>query len=299
MYKPMQELSKMTDTYSKASVGYERIVEVLNEENDVKDLPRARKAPRFKGDVEYRHVTFSYEEERPILKDVSLQVSAGQVAAIVGPTGAGKSTILGLIPRFYDPTKGSVLIDGQDVRSFKQKSLRDQISFVLQETTLFHGPIWENIAYGKPGASRAEILKAAEFANVHEFVEQMPDGYDTLVGERGVTLSGGQRQRIAIARAIIRNTPILLLDEPSSGLDAASEKLVFGALERLMKDRTTFVVAHRLSTVRNADVIFAISDGQIVESGKHEDLIAANGLYAELCQIQFGRVEAVQETRTL
>jgi subfamily B ATP-binding cassette protein MsbA len=292
MYKPMQELSKVTDTYSKASVGYERIVEILNEENEVKDLPRARKAPQFKGDIEYRNVTFAYGDERPILKDVSFRIPAGHVAAIVGPTGAGKSTILGLLPRFYDPNKGSLLIDGQDVRSFKQKSLRDQISFVLQETTLFHGPIWENIAYGKPSASRAEILRAAELANVHEFVEAMPERYDTIVGERGVTLSGGQRQRIAIARAIIRDSPILLLDEPSSGLDAASEKLVFGALDRLMAHRTTIVVAHRLSTIRNADLIFVVRDGQIVESGKHEELIAAGGLYAELCEIQFGTVEA-------
>jgi subfamily B ATP-binding cassette protein MsbA len=292
MYKPMQELSKVTDTYSKASVGYERIVEILNEQNEVKDLPRARKAPPFKGDIEYRNVTFAYENERPILKDVSFRIAAGHLAAIVGPTGAGKSTVLGLLPRFYDPNQGSVLIDGQDVRSFKQKSLRDQISFVLQETTLFHGPIWENIAYGKPSASRAEILRAAELANVHEFVETMPEGYDTMIGERGVTLSGGQRQRIAIARAIIRDSPILLLDEPSSGLDAASEKLVFGALDRLMAHRTTIVVAHRLSTIRNADVIFVVRDGQIVESGKHDELIATGGLYAELCEIQFGTVEA-------
>jgi subfamily B ATP-binding cassette protein MsbA len=293
MYKPMQELSKITDTYSKASVGYERIMEVLNEENEVKDLPRARKAPRFKGEIEYRNVTFAYENERPILKDISLKIPAGQVAAIVGPTGAGKSTILGLLPRFYDPSNGAVLIDGQDVRSFKQKSLRDQISFVLQETTLFHGAIWENIAYGKPSASRAEILRAAALANVHEFVEPLPEGYDTIVGERGMTLSGGQRQRIAIARAIIRDTPILLLDEPSSGLDAASEKLVFGALERLMAHRTAIVVAHRLSTVRNADVIFVVRDGEIVESGKHEELMAGEGLYAELCQIQFGAAEVI------
>ncbi len=176
-------------------------------------------------------------------------------------------------------------IDGWDVRRLQQKSLRQQMSFVLQETLLFHAPIWNNIAYGKPEASRAEILRAAELANAHEFIEKMPEGYDTIVGERGVTLSGGQRQRIAIARAVIRNTPILILDEPSSGLDAASEKLVFEALDRLMEGKTSIVIAHRLSTIRRADVIFVVNDGSIVESGKHEDLLKLGGLYAELYHI--------------
>ncbi len=198
---------------------------------------------------------------RSVLKDVSFQIEPGQVAALVGPTGAGKSTIISLIPRFYDPTSGVVKIDGQDVRRFQQKSLRQQISFVLQETLLFHGPIWNNIAYGKPEATRAEILRAAEMANANEFIDKLPDGYNTILGERGVTLSGGQRQRIAIARAIIRNTPILILDEPSSGLDAASEKLVFEALDRLMEGKTSIVIAHRLSTIRRANCIFVLNDG--------------------------------------
>ena len=262
MYKPMQELSKMTDAYSKASVGYERIREVLDTEREVKDLPGARRAPFFKGYIEFERVNFSYTPETPILKDVSFKIEPGQVAALVGPTGAGKTTIIGLIPRFYDPTSGVVKIDGADVRQFRQKSLRQQISLVLQETLLFHGPIWNNIAYGKPNASRGEIFRAAELANAHEFIEKMPDGYNTIVGERGVTLSGGQRQRIAIARAIIRDTPILILDEPSSGLDAASEKLVFEALDRLMQNRTTIVIAHRLSTIRRANVIYAVKDGE-------------------------------------
>ena len=178
-------------------------------------------------------------------------------------------------------------IDGRDIRRFTQKSLRQQISFVLQETLLFHGPIWHNIAYGKPEASRAEILRAAELANAHEFIEKMPEGYDTMVGERGVTLSGGQRQRIAIARAVIRNSPILILDEPSSGLDAASEKLVFEALDRLMEGKTSIVIAHRLSTIRRADVIFVIQDGTVVERGDHEELLKAGGLYSELYELQF------------
>jgi subfamily B ATP-binding cassette protein MsbA len=181
-----------------------------------------------------------------------------------------------------------VKIDGTDIKRYKQKSLRQQISFVLQDTVLFHGPIWQNIAYGKPGASRAEIVKAAELANATEFIDRMPDGYNTIVGERGMTLSGGQRQRIAIARAIIRNTPILLLDEPTSGLDAGSEKIVTDALDRLMAGKTTIMIAHRLSTIRAADVIFVVKDGRIVESGSHDDLLAAGGLYSELDHIQRG-----------
>ena len=192
------------------------------------------RAPRFKGKIELDHVEFYYTPENPILKDVSLTIEPGQLAALVGPTGAGKTTIISLIPRFYDPISGVIRIDGTDIRQFRQKSLRQQISFVLQETVLFHAPIWQNIAYGKPEATRAEILRAAEQANAHEFIQKLPEGYDTMLGERGMTLSGGQRQRVAIARAIIRDTPILILDEPTSGLDAASEKLVFEALDRLM-----------------------------------------------------------------
>jgi ATP-binding cassette subfamily B protein len=287
MYKPMQELSKMTDAYSKAAVGYERIREVLEVERDVQDLPSARKAPRFRGKVEFEDVSFSYGKNEPILTDVSFRIEPGQVAALVGPTGAGKTTIINLIPRFYDPSHGAVKIDGQDVRRFEQKSLRSQISFVLQDTVLFHGPIWQNIAYGKPDASRAQILRAAELANANEFIEKMPEGYNSMVGERGITLSGGQRQRIAIARAIIRDTPILILDEPSSGLDAASEHLVFEALDRLMEGKTCIIVAHRLATIRRADIIFVVQDGGIVESGKHEDLLKSGGLYAEFHELQF------------
>jgi ATP-binding cassette, subfamily B, bacterial len=287
MYKPMQQLSKMTDAYSKAVVGYERIREVLDTHNEIRDLPGARRAPQFQGAIDFRDVSFAYEPATPVLKDVTFQIEPGQVAALVGPTGAGKSTIISLIPRFYDPTSGVVRVDGQDVRRFQQKSLRQQISFVLQETLLFHGPIWNNIAYGKPEATRAEILRAAELANAHEFIDKLPDGYNTILGERGVTLSGGQRQRIAIARAIIRNTPILILDEPSSGLDAASEKLVFEALDRLMEGKTSIVIAHRLSTIRRANAIFVLDDGTIVERGTHDSLLRSGGLYSQLHHIQF------------
>jgi len=287
MYKPMQELSKMTDAYSKASVGYERIREVLETDSDVKDRPRAITAPRFRGEIEFDHVTFGYEPGRPAVQDLSLRVKPGEVVALVGPTGAGKSSILGLIPRFYDPDTGTIRIDGRDVRDYKQRSLRDQISFVLQETLLFHGTVWHNIAYGKPGATRSEILRAAELANAQEFIDKMPQGYDTMIAERGTTLSGGQRQRLAIARALIRNTPILLLDEPTSGLDAASEKLVFEALDRLMSEKTCVVIAHRLATIRNASLICVIQDGRVAESGTHDALLAAGGLYSQLYEIQF------------
>jgi ATP-binding cassette subfamily B protein len=291
MYKPMQELSKMTDSWSKAAIAYERIREIMDMDGEVKDLPGARKLTRLKGDIEFDHVTFGYDPKSPILEDMNFRIEAGQLAAFVGPTGAGKTTIISLIPRFYDPLSGTVKIDGIDIRRFQQRSLREHISVVLQETVLFQGTVWQNIAYGKPNANRAEIMKAAELANASEFIEKMPKGYDTLVGERGVSLSGGQRQRIAIARAVIRNTPILILDEPSSGLDAESEKLVFDALDRLMKGKTSIVIAHRLSTIRSADVIFVVKDGKLVESGKHDQLAASGGLYAELYEIQFGALQ--------
>src|SRR6185369_10470347 len=220
MYKPMRELSKMTDTISKATVGWERIRDVLENESQVRDRPGAKKAPRFKGRIEYDRVSFAYAEGPPVLRDFSLRIEPGQLAALVGPTGAGKTTIVSLLPRFYEMNSGEIRIDDIDIRRFKQKSLREQISFVLQETLLFHAPVWQNIAYGKPDATREEIERAARLANAEEFIERMRDGYDTLIGERGVTLSGGQRQRITIARAIIRDSPILILDEPSAGLDA-------------------------------------------------------------------------------
>jgi ATP-binding cassette subfamily B protein len=213
------------------------------------------------------------------------------VAAFVGPSGAGKSTIISLIPRFYDPTAGQVKIDGTDIRRYTLHSLREQMSFVLQDTVLFRAPIWQNIAYGRPEAKRAEIIRAAEQANAHEFIEKMPEGYDTMVGERGVSLSGGQRQRVAIARAIIRNTPILLLDEPTSGLDAASEQAVFEALGRMMTGKTCVVIAHHLATIQKADVIFVVKDFQIAERGTHEELLASGGLYAELYGLQAGIIE--------
>lgn len=286
MYKPMRDLSKMTDTVSKAMVGYERIQEVLEIESRVLEMPGARRAPKLKGQIEFDQVSFSYGGDKQVLKEVSFKIEAGQIAAIVGPSGTGKTTIVSLIPRFYDPVSGHINIDGTDIRRYRLKSLRDQISFVLQDTLLFRATIWENIAYGKPDASSKEILRAAELANACEFIAEMPEGYDTMVGERGVNLSGGQRQRIAIARAVIRDTPILILDEPTSGLDAVSEQAVIQALERLMKGRTSVVIAHDLGTIRNADVILVVQESELVEQGTHDELLAKNGVYAELYKIQ-------------
>ena len=296
MYKPMRELSKMTDTISKASVGWERIREVLENEMQIRDVRGAKRAPRFKGKIELNHVSFSYDRGEQVLRDLNLKIDPGQLAALVGPTGAGKTTIVSLLPRFYDPSSGEIRIDGIDIRRFKIKSLREQISFVLQETLLFRAPVWQNIAYGKPEASRAGIIRAAKLANADEFIERMPDGYDTMIGERGMTLSGGQRQRITIARAIIRNSPILILDEPSAGLDAESEKLVFDALGNLMEGKTSIVIAHRLATVIRADVIFVIDDGKVVDQGTHKELLARGGLYSRLYELQFrGEEESSSE----
>ena len=287
MYKPMRDLSKMTDTVSKAEVGFDRIREVLDTESGMRDLPGARRAGRFKGKIEFDKVSFGYGHDQLILEDLNFTIEPGRVAAFVGPTGGGKSTLISLVARFYDPLSGEVKIDGTNIRNFTMKSLRQQISFVLQETLLFRATVWENIAYGRPEASREEIINAAKLANAHEFISEMPEGYDTMVGERGVTLSGGQRQRIAIARAVIRNTPILILDEPTSGLDAASEQAVFEALDRLMKGKTSIVIAHHLATIRRADIIFVVKDNSLVERGTHAELLAAGGLYAEVYDIQF------------
>jgi subfamily B ATP-binding cassette protein MsbA len=286
MYKPMRELSKMTDTVSKAVVGYERIQEVLEIEARVKDSPRAKRAPRFKGKIEFEHVTFAYDDQPRVLKDLSFTIEAGRVAAIVGPSGTGKTTIISLIPRFYEQQSGKIKIDGTDICKCTLKSLREQISFVLQDTLLFRASIWDNIAYGKPDATPDQIIRAAKQANAHEFIEKMPEGYDTIVGERGATLSGGQRQRIAIARAVIRATPILILDEPTTGLDSTSEQAVLEALDRLMKGKTCIVVAHHLSSIRHADIVFVIKDSELVEQGTHDELMAADGIYSDLFKTQ-------------
>ena len=244
------------------------------------------------GAIAFEGVSFGYNHCEQVLDDVSFTIQPGQVAAFVGPTGGGKTTIINLVARFYEPTAGTVRIDGTDIRDVTIRSLRDQISFVLQDTLLFQAPIWQNIAYGRPEAHRDAIVRAATLANAHEFIMEMPEGYDTMVGERGVTLSGGQRQRIAIARAVIRDTPILVLDEPTSRLDAQSEQVVFEALDRLMKGKTTIVIAHHLATILNADMIFVVKDQRLAERGTHAELMTASGFYADLHGIQFATAGA-------
>ena len=287
MYKPMKDLSKMADTLSRAFAALERIGELLRTESQVVDRPGATRAPALAGDIRFSRVEFGYTAGRPVLKDVTLRVWPGQSVALVGPSGSGKSTLIGLIPRLYDVWNGRILIDGKDVRDYTLASLRDQVSFVLQDPVLFHAPVWQNIAYGRPRATREDVIRAARAANAHEFISALPEGYDTVVGERGDTLSAGQRQRIAIARAIIRDAPILLLDEPASALDAESEALVFEAIQRLMHGKTSITIAHRLATVRAADCIFVLDDGVVVERGTHDELMAGGGLYARLYRLQF------------
>lgn len=259
MYKPMQDISKIMDSYSKADIGYERIQEIIGNQDEMRDAAGAKNLRITEGRIELDNVSFSYNSDREILHDVTMRVEPCSTVAIVGPTGSGKTTLINLIARFYEPQSGTVRIDGQDVSKVKQKSLREQLSFVLQDTVLFSGSIWENIAYGRPEATHAEIVQAAKDANADEFIDCLPQKYDTVVGERGILLSGGQRQRIAIARAMVRNSPILILDEPTSALDANSEHLVFEALDRLMEGKTAIVIAHRLSTVRNANCIYVLA----------------------------------------
>jgi ATP-binding cassette, subfamily B, bacterial len=285
-YKPIKDLSKMVNTLSKAAVSYERIQEVVGIESAISDLPHARQAPPLRGLIEFDRVTFGYDRDTVILKDVSLRIDPGEKVAIVGPSGMGKSTIASLVPRFFDPISGAVKVDGHDIRDYTLKSLRDQISFVLQDSLLFRGTIWENICYGRPDADPEETIRAAELANAHDFIMSLPHGYGTMVAERGTTLSGGQRRRIAIARAMVRNTPILILDEPTTGLDAASERAVVEALERLMEGRTCLVIAHHLDTIRSADNIVVVKDTAIVEQGTHEELIALQGVYYGLYELQ-------------
>jgi len=287
-FKPVQDLATMTNTIAQAAVGVDRIRAILDADTVIPQRPGARDPQALKGEIEFQNVAFSYNDEAKVLTDVSFSIKAGQMVGVVGPTGCGKSTIVSLIPRFYDPTGGSVKIDGVDLRDYKFLPLRDQIGYVLQETILFAGSVRDNIAYGHQDVTEAQIVEAAKLANADEFIQRMPHGYDTMVGERGDTLSGGQRQRIGIARAIVRNNPILILDEPTAALDTESEQLVMEALERLMKGRTVITIAHRLSTIRDSDKIVVLKGGVVAEQGTHDELLARNGVYAELYKIQFG-----------
>lgn len=286
LFQPVQELAKLTNSIAQATVALERIQTILDADTVIPQKPNAKFPKKLAGEIVFDHVSFSYTTDTPVLRDLNLTIRSGQHTGICGPTGGGKSTVASLIPRFYDTTAGCIFIDGVEIKEYHLNGLRSQIGFVLQDTVLFYGSIRENIAYGKPGATEQEIIAAAKLANAEEFICKMPHGYDTIVGERGMTLSGGQRQRIGIARAVVRNAPILILDEPTAALDTESEKIVMDALEKLMKGRTVITIAHRLSTIRDADKIVVIKDGVVAEEGTHEELIVKNKIYAELYHIQ-------------
>ncbi|GAC1401018.1 MAG: ABC transporter ATP-binding protein [Chloroflexota bacterium] len=282
MYSPLRQLAKVSLVTARGVASADRVLELLGTTPDLQDRPDARAAPTLRGRVTFDRVWFGYSPDKPVLHDMSFDIRAGSVVAFVGPTGCGKTTTVSMIPRFYDPTTGVVRIDGEDIRNFTLRSLRRQISLVLQESVLFHGTIADNIMYGNPYATGEDIKRASAEANATEFIDQLPEGYDTVVGERGATLSGGQRQRIAIARALIRDAPILILDEPTVGLDAETEGLVLQALERLIASRTTIMIAHHLSTIQRADAIVVIDHGQVAEIGTHTSLLEAKGRYAQI-----------------
>ena len=286
-FKPVKDLATTTNAIAQAAVGVDRIRAILDTDDIIPERSDAIEPAAIKGEINFEHVAFAYSADAPVLKDVSFTIKPGQMVGVVGPTGSGKSTVVSLIPRFYDPTSGAVKIDGRDVRDYKLHPLRDEIGYVLQDTVLFRGTIRENIAFGSPKATKEEIVAAAKLANADEFIARMPQGYDTMVGDRGLTLSGGQRQRIGIARVMVRNSPILLLDEPTAALDSESERSVIEALERLMKGRTVVTIAHRLSTIRDADLIIVVAGGVVAESGNHDELMARNGIYADLHRTQF------------
>ncbi len=295
IYRPLRHFSKITADLQKAAASGERLATVLDADVGITDLPDAVPMDRVKGRIEFQNVSFAYPSapDKSILAGVSLSADPGQVVALVGATGAGKSTIASLLLRFYDVTGGRVLLDGVDLRQVRLEDLRRQLAIVPQESVLFVRSIRDNIAYGRPNATDDEIVAAAKAANADGFIRHLSKGYDTVVGERGSTLSGGQRQRIAIARALLRDAPILILDEPTAALDAESEGLVMGALERLMRGRTTFIIAHRLSTVRDADQIVVLEHGRVVEQGRHDELMRRQGTYAHLVRLQLGGEDEV------
>ncbi len=289
LFQPIINIVTANDVLNNAMAAVDRIFDTLDTPPEIQESKQAVKLRSVEGRVEFRHVDFAYEPTEPVLRDVNLVAEPGQVIALVGPSGSGKTTLVHLLPRFYDPANGQILLDGIDLRDLSLRSLRGHIGMVMQEDFLFSGSLRENIKYGRPHASDEEVVQAAIAANAHNFIMEFPDGYETQVGERGDRLSGGQRQRISIARAILRNPRILILDEATSDLDSESEALIQEALEKLMKNRTTFSIAHRLSTVMNADQILVLDHGQVVERGTHAELATAGGLYAKLCEVQFKR----------
>lgn len=288
LYPQVKNLSGINNTIQQALAAAQRVFELLDRPPLIQDRPNAKTLHGFKSKIEFRNLSFGYQPERLVLKQIQLTARAGEITAIVGRSGAGKTTLVDLLPRFADPTEGEILLDGHDLRDLTVASLRGHIGLVTQDTILFNDSVRNNIAYSKPDASQREIEAAAKAANAHEFILQTPQGYETLIGERGVRLSGGQRQRLAIARAVLRNPPILILDEATSALDTESERLIQAALDRLMKDRTTLVIAHRLSTVQHAHQIVVLDQGRIVERGRHAQLMRHNGIYKKLVRLQFG-----------
>ena len=285
-YTPVAMLTRIVEDVQQGLAGTERVFEILDVEPDIKNSPDAIEVDRLSGQIEFRDVSFSYQDDIEVLCDINFEAKAGQMVAIVGPTGVGKSTISGLIARFYDPTSGSIMMDGIDIKDMTLESLRNQLSLVLQDVFLFNGTIGENIAYGTEDATPEMIEEAAKIACVDEFINSLPDRYDTLIGERGVRLSGGQKQRLSIARSVLRNTPILLLDEATSAVDTETEREIQNAISRIIGQRTIIVIAHRLSTIKKANLIIALQDGKIVESGSHDDLINKGGVYSSLVEYQ-------------
>jgi ATP-binding cassette subfamily B protein len=296
-FRPLQDFAKYSARVAKAAAAGERIVELLDTEPDIRDAPDAITAPSIVGRLEFDHIQFCYHSRTPVFEDLQLAIEPGQCVAVVGVSGIGKSTLLNLVPRMYDPTAGAVRIDGQDIRRWTLASLRSQISIVLQDTILFAGNVYDNIALGAPGVNAAQIEAAARLANAHGFVSALPNGYESMLGERGVNLSHGQRQRIAIARAAVRDAPILLLDEPTVGLDEENERLVRDALLRLAKGRTTLLVTHDLRDVTTADLIVYVEAGRILEQGTHDELLSQGGRYATLFRLQNGAVSPPVDQR--
>ncbi|MBT6050454.1 MAG: ABC transporter ATP-binding protein, partial [Candidatus Scalindua sp.] len=291
MYGPITGLTRFYSQVQRAIASTERVFEVLDTPAELEDAPNAIDLPKVHGTVEFRNIHFMYDKGPEVLSDINIKALPGQMIAFVGPSGSGKTTLTNLIPRFYDPNKGDIIIDGNNIKDVKLRSLRKQMAIVLQETFLFNDTLKVNIAYARPDASDEEIEEAAKAANAHEFIVELTNGYDSLIGERGVKLSGGQKQRIAIARAILANPRILILDEATSSVDTETEQLIQNAIYRLVKNRTTFVIAHRLSTILHANLIVVLENGRIVETGQHQELLANGGLYKRLFEMQFNAPE--------